>query len=77
MHKTISKSKFKPHALELFREIEKTGQELIITDHGKPVLKITPYAEDPEALLKHLRHTVLKYIQPTEPLPAQDWDTLK
>lgn len=26
--------------LEYFREIEKTGEELIVTDHNRPVLKI-------------------------------------
>ena len=28
--------------LRLFREIERDGQELVVTDHNKPVLKITP-----------------------------------
>ena len=39
----ISKSQFKPHALELFREIEATGRPLIITDNGIPKLEIRPY----------------------------------
>ena len=42
---TISKSKLKAHMLEIFREIEASGQELIVTDHGRPVLKITPIRE--------------------------------
>jgi len=28
--------------LEIFRELEATGGELIVTDHGRPVLKIMP-----------------------------------
>ncbi len=28
--------------LQIFREIEKTGEELIVTDHNRPVLKIAP-----------------------------------
>ncbi len=40
--KTISKGKLKAHMLELFREIERTGHELIVTDHRRPVLKIVP-----------------------------------
>jgi antitoxin (DNA-binding transcriptional repressor) of toxin-antitoxin stability system len=39
---TISKSKLKVKMLEIFRELESKGGELIVTDHGKPVLKITP-----------------------------------
>jgi antitoxin (DNA-binding transcriptional repressor) of toxin-antitoxin stability system len=37
---TISKGKLKARMLEIFREIEQSGQELIVTDNGKPVLKI-------------------------------------
>jgi len=33
MEHIISKSKFKPQMLKYFRKIEKTGQEVIITDH--------------------------------------------
>ncbi len=42
MTNTISKSKLKSKMLEIFRQVEESGEELIITDHGKPVLKITP-----------------------------------
>ncbi len=40
--KTISKSKLKAKMLEIFRQIESSGAELIVTDHDKPVLKIVP-----------------------------------
>ncbi len=39
---TISKSKLKAQMLGVFREIEKSGEELIVTDHNKPVLRIQP-----------------------------------
>ena len=45
MAKTISKSKLKARVLEIFRDIEASGEELIITDHGKPVLRIVPIRE--------------------------------
>jgi antitoxin (DNA-binding transcriptional repressor) of toxin-antitoxin stability system len=77
MEDMISKSQFKPRALYYFREIEKTGKELVISDHGKPVLKIVPYVENPEEALKVLRDTVLKYDDPTEPVGLEDWDALK
>lgn len=38
----ISKENLKARMLEIFREVEESGQELIVTDHGKPVLKIVP-----------------------------------
>lgn len=47
MSQTVSKSQFKPNSLEYFRRIEQTGEELVITDHGRPVLKVVPYVDDP------------------------------
>ena len=77
MKRFVSKSQFKPRALEYFREVEKTGGELIITDRGRPVLKIVPYLEEPEAWLKPLRGSVLSYKDPTEPVGVEDWGALK
>ena len=77
MEEMISKSQFKPRALQYFREVEKTGQELIISDRGKPGLKIVPYTENPEEALKALRDTVAKYDDPTEPVGLEDWKALK
>lgn len=41
----ISKSKLKAKMLEIFRQLEASGEELIVTDQGKPVLKIIPIKE--------------------------------
>lgn len=77
MKRFVSKSQFKSRALEYFREVEKTGRKLIITDRGRPVLQIVPYSEDPEAGLKLLRGTVLRYTDPTEPVGVEDWEALQ
>ena len=77
MEEMISKSKFKPRALQYFREVERTGKEIIISDRGKPVLKIVPYTENSEEALKTLRGTVIKYDYPTEPVGLEDWKALK
>ena len=53
---TISKSKLKPRLLEILREVERSRKELVITDHGKPVLKILPYSPKPSEILKTLPH---------------------
>jgi len=72
--KTVSKSRFKSNALEYFREVEKGRRPIIITDRGKPVLKVVPYSEDPEEILKELRNTVLTYKDPTKPVGDNDWE---
>lgn len=77
MEHSISKSRFKPHALKYFRKIEETGQELIITDHGKPVIKIIPYQHEPQDILEELRNSVEFYEDPLEPVAENDWEVLK
>ncbi len=72
---SVSKSKFKPQVLEYLRQVQSTGKELIITDRGRPVLKIVRYAEKPTDLLKMLRGTVLKYQAPAKPVEV-DWRAL-
>ena len=73
MPDSISKSRFKAHALELFRQVERTGQPLIITDRGAPVLKLVPHREDPQAALRVLRESVAKFDAPTKPVGEDDW----
>lgn len=41
--KSISKSQLKPKLLEYFRQVELTGEELVVTDRGRPVVKIVPF----------------------------------
>ena len=77
MPQTVSKSEFKPHSLEYFRKIEQTGEELVITDHGRPVLKIVPYVANSEECFRGLRNSVLSYDSPLEPIGADDWEALK
>ncbi len=76
MENLISKSKFKARALQYFRFVEKTSKPLVITDHGKPTLKIIPYDSTPEDILQRLRGSVVKYAEPTEPVGLDEWNVL-
>ena len=38
----VSKSVLKGKMLEYFRRVEDTGEELIVTDNGRPVVKVVP-----------------------------------
>lgn len=39
---TISKGKLKAHLLQVLRELEQTGENVIITDRDRPVARIIP-----------------------------------
>ena len=71
---TLSKSQFKPRAFEYFRRVQERRETLVITDRGRPVLKIMPIAEDDDADLAALRGSVLRYEDPLEPVD-QPWES--
>lgn len=73
----ISKSQFKSKALELFRQVETSGEPLIVTDRGAPTLEVRRYVEQVRAPLEILRGSVLRYDRPTEPVADDEWDALR
>jgi prevent-host-death family protein len=74
--KTVSKSEFKPRALAYLREVEVSGDALVITDRGRPVVRIEPYRPARETL-ERLRGCVVRYEEPTEPVAADDWEAAR
>lgn len=62
----VSKSELKPKLFGYLRKVSETGRELVITEHGKPVLKIIPISESEEDPLSRLRGMVERYEEPTE-----------
>ena len=73
----VSKSQFKAHALEYFRKVEKTGEPLIVTDHGKPTLVIQRVAAKDVDALETLKGSVLWYERPFDPVDEDQWEALK
>lgn len=74
MDEIVSKSQFKARALEYFRMVEETRREIVITDRGRPVLKLVPFTREPGEALMILRDTVIRYDAPTEPVGEGDWE---
>lgn len=77
MQQTVSKSQFKPKALEYLRKVQKQKHPLTITHAGKPVVQIVPYSENQDAVLQSLRGTVVSYKEPTKPIAKEEWEALK
>ena len=70
----ISKSKLKSKLLELLRYVESEGEELIVTDRGKPVIKISKYDNTPptEELFGQMRGKVSYFEDLTVPT-TEEW----
>jgi prevent-host-death family protein len=73
-NRRISKSEFKAKALEYFRQVESTGESLIVTDHGRPTLELRPYRDDARDPLDLLRGSLLRYDNPMDPVGEDDWE---
>ena len=48
--RTIKASEFKARCLKLMDEVAETGEEIVITKHGRPVSRLAPYREMPKTL---------------------------
>lgn len=70
----VSKSEFKAKALELFRQVEASGESLIVTDHGKPTLEVRRYRGLKRNPLDVLRGSAMRYDNPTDPIAIDDWE---
>jgi antitoxin (DNA-binding transcriptional repressor) of toxin-antitoxin stability system len=66
---TISKSKLKAQMLKIFREIEESGEEVIVTDNNRPVLRIQPIVQkrSVEEIFAPIRGKVIFYEDPNTP----------
>lgn len=75
MQTEVSKSQFKAKALEYFRQVEASGEAVVVTDHGQPKLEVRRYQPNVRDPLDILRGSVLHYDQPTVPVGDGDWET--
>jgi prevent-host-death family protein len=72
---TVSKSRFKARALDYFRQVERSGRPIVITDRGVPVLQVIPYQADAALGIRALRDSVVRYEAPMDPVGEKDWES--
>lgn len=72
----VSKSLFKAKALEFFRQVETSGEAVVVTDKGRPTVEVRRYRSDTRSPLERLRGSVVEFNDPTEPVAEDDWEAL-
>ena len=77
MAESISKSKLKARILEIFRQLEASGDDLIVTDRGRPVLRIVPYNQKASVddLFASLQGHVI-YLEDVDASTTVEWNDL-
>ena len=69
--KTITVSQLKMSLSAYLRQV-KTGEEVLITEHGRPIARLLPIANPTEHLQDMEKKGLLKRGE--KPLPADFWD---
>jgi len=64
----VTKSQFKAKALEYFRQVETSGDAVVITDRGQPTVEVRRYRSDQRSPLEKLRGSVVEFKAPPEPV---------
>lgn len=74
--RTIPAGEFKAKCLKLMDEVAATGEEIVVTKHGRPVAKLAPILGDRPSLFGCMRGTVTILGDIIEPLDVE-WEALK
>ena len=76
--KQIPAGKFKTRCLAVMDEVQGTGEPILVTKHGKPVVKLVPAEMKDESIFGYMagKAKIVGYIvSPVTPL--EDWEALK
>ena len=74
--KNIPAGEFKARCLKLMDEVQQTGEEMIITKHGKPVARLVPVAGNPPSLFGCMKGSVEILGDIIEPVDVE-WEAMK
>lgn len=76
--KALSVTFFKSHALDLIDKVTTTRENLIITKHGKNVVKIIPYVDAEKKIVAgRLSHVLIEEKDVVTPLGSEMWGAAK
>ncbi len=73
--RTIKASEFKAKCLKLMDEVAESGEEIVITKHGRPVSRLLPYREKPQSPFGRDRDIIQIHSDLDEPIDVA-WDAV-
>ena len=69
--RTMKASEFKAKCLKLMDEVAESGEEIVITKHGKPVSKLIPYKQRPKSFFGADKGRMKIIGDIVSPMPAE------
>jgi prevent-host-death family protein len=74
--KKIPAGQFKTKCLAIMDRVQKTGESVLITKHGKPVARLSPAPAEPEDVFGYLAGKVKIVGDIVGPItPIEDWES--
>lgn len=76
--RVVPAGEFKTNCLRLMDEVQETGMVIVVTKHLRPVVKVSPFREEPAKLVGSCKGQlrILADIDSEAAIPAGDWDML-
>ena len=75
--RTIPAGEFKDRCLALMDEVNESGEEILITKHGKPVARLVPAKTAPPRMWGRYRNEIRIVGDILSPVsPAEEWDAI-
>jgi len=74
--KQMPAGEFKAQCLAVMDQVQKTGEPVLITKHGKPVAKLVPAPSPPEDIFGYMAGKVKIVGDIVGPVtPLEDWES--
>jgi len=76
--KKMAAGKFKTHCLSLMADVQATGEPVIVTKRGKPVVKVVPVASEENVLFGFMAGEFRITGDVESPVvPIEAWEVMK
>jgi len=73
--KEIAAGQFKNQCLALMDQVQKTGEPLVVTKRGKPVVKLVPVIHDDDDFFDSMKGRLTVTGDIINTVPLEDWET--
>jgi len=75
MTRTIGAGEFKAKCLKLIDEVNASGETLVVTKRGKPVVEVRPAAEKPQRIIGAMKGRIKILGDIIEPIDVE-WEAM-
>jgi len=73
--KEIAAGQFKNLCLALMDQVQKTGEPLVVTKRGKPVVKVVPVVREEDDFFDSMKGRLTVTGDIINTVPLEDWET--